>query len=299
VAADVEGALEDGEIALTLSAEIAERKGTSFEKAYKTASGIVPDGPDAQARERLEAILQAPILDATSAVLARAFDELDELWRIEVLEAASGRLTTAKMQRLYAPGGAVASLLEGPLAPFYRNGRPVTVLGNRAMPFGPAFQRWMRSADRLQRVFAGGGMGPDGRIVVRLKGHPAMIRRGSGLQASSVEVRMRCDDGTQSFDYRMGSRSETFRWSPDCDEVTARVTVLDGGQPRELRPAKEWRGPMAFPLFLQEARRSGDLLTWDLRYPDAGIAVEVNFELRDGEQLLAIRHADPPRSMSR
>jgi hypothetical protein len=56
---------------------------------------------------------------------------------------------------------------------------------------------------------------------------------------------------------------------------------------------------MAFPLFLQSAERSGDLLRWRLRYPDAGVDVEVSFELRDGEQLLANRHSDPPGSMAR
>jgi len=97
----------------------------------------------------------------------------------------------------------------------------------------------------------------------------------------------------------MGSRSHTFRWSPDCDELSVRVTVLEGSRQRELLPVQEWRGPMAFPLFIQSAERSGDLLRWRLRYDDAGVEVEVSFELRDGEQLLSMRHASPPSSMAK
>jgi hypothetical protein len=299
VAADVEAAQEDGQTAVALATALAGRKGTSFEKAYKTASGMVPDAGDAPATERLEDVLHAPVLDAASAVLARAFQDLDRLWRAKVVEPTRGRLTTAKMQLLYGPGGAIDELRKGPLAPFLRNGEPVTALGNRAMPFGPAFLRWMKSAERLQRIFGGAGVGSDGKLAARVKGHPARVRTGTGMKVSGVELRLRCDDGTQTFDYRMGSRAHTFHWSPDCDELVVRVTVLEGSRQRELLPVKEWRGPMAFPLFLQSATRSGDLLQWRLRYADLGVEVEVIFELRDGEQLLALRHTDPPASMGR
>lgn len=299
VAADVEAAVEDGETAVALATQLAGRKGTSFEKAYKLVPTMVPDTGDAEASDRLEAILQAPVLDASSAVLARAFEQLDGLWRLQVVEPARGRLTTATMQRLYAPGGAIETMRNGPLAPFYRNGRPVTALGNRAMPFGTGFLRFMKSAEQLQRVFSGGAFGGDGKLVVRLKGHPARVRSGNNMKVSAVEIHVRCDDGTQVFDYRMGSASHTFRWSPDCNELAVRVTALEGSRQRELLPVHEWNGPMAFPLFLQAAERSGDLLRWRLRYPDIGVEVEANFELRDGEQLLAIRHTDPPGSMAR
>jgi len=155
----------------------------------------------------------------------------------------------------------------------------------------------MESASRLQRVFAGSAMGGDGKLVIRMKGLPARVRSGRNVRVSGVELRLRCDDGIQSFDYRMGSRPFTLRWSPDCVELSVRVTVLEGTRERELTPAKEWKGPMAFPLFMQSATQSGDVLQWQLSYPD--LDVEVSFEMSEGLELRGMRHVDPPASMAR
>ena len=300
VAADTTGAMEDGEAAIALSAAIAARQPTSYQKAYKLVSGLLPDTGDTAAAEKLRKLLAMPILDASSAVMGRAFEDLDRVWRGQVVEPSKGRLTTSKMQQLYGPGGAVEQLRAGPLKPFYRNGRAVSGIGNRAMPFGPAFLRWMKSATELQRVFAGGAMGADGKAAVRLRGHPTEVTSGApGMKVSKTVLRLRCDDGTQKFDYRQGTQSHTFRWSPDCDELYVSVHVLENGRERELTPVKEWKGPMALPSFLQAAQRKGDMLQWDLRYADDRVNVEAEFELRDGHQLLVIKHRPPPSSMTR
>lgn len=299
VAADTEVATQDGEVALALCTQMADRKSTSFDKAYRLAAVIVPDGTDASASRQLEALLQAPVLDAASAVIARAFENLEALWQAKVVGPSRDRLTAGQLRGLYAPGGAIDEIVKGPLAPFFRNGKPVMLIGNRGMPFGPGFLRWMESAGRLQRVFAGSAMGGDGKLVIRMKGLPARIRGGKNLRVSGVELRLRCDDGTQSFDYRMGSRPFTLRWSPDCVDLSVRVSVLDGARQRELTPAKEWKGPMAFPLFMQEATQSGDVLQWRLSYPEQGVDVEVGFEMSEGLELRGMRHVDPPSSMAR
>ena len=91
--------------------------------------------------------------------------------------------------------------------------------------------------------------------------------------------------------------SGKLRWSPDCDELYLRVTVVEGGKRRELTPAKEWKGPMALPQFLQSAKRSGNNLSWSLRYPESGVTVQMTYKLREGDELLAIHHSTPPASM--
>ncbi len=54
---------------------------------------------------------------------------------------------------------------------------------------------------------------------------------------------------------------------------------------------------MALPEFLQEASASGNELVWSLRYPDAGVRVTMTYRLREGRELLSMRHRPPPRSM--
>jgi hypothetical protein len=116
---------------------------------------------------------------------------------------------------------------------------------------------------------------------------------------ASSTLRVRCDAGTDKWEYTQGGGQHTFRWAPDCDEVYVSTTVVEGGRNRELTPTFEWKGPMAMPLFLQAAKRSGDILHWTLRYAEAGVTVDMYFELREGDEVLALRHKDPPPSMGR
>ncbi len=304
VAADTEVAIQDGEIAIALTTQMAQRKSTSFDKAYRLAAAIVPDGADVAATKKLEALLQAPVLDASSAVIARAFEEFDALWQMKVVGPSREQLTPDQLSSLYGPGGAVDEIVKGPLAPFLRGGLPVTLIEDRVMPFGPNFLRWIQSPRRLG---AGGGGAPaeDRRKVIRMKGLPARVRVGRNLSVSGVELRLRCDDGTQSFDYRMGSRAFTLRWSPDCDDLSLHVTVLGAGSQTELTPAKEWKGPDAFDSFIRQATRNGNAYQWQLNYPEREVSVEVSFEMNP-EELTGLAGtgeggtvSPPPSSMAR
>jgi type VI protein secretion system component VasK len=299
VAADTEAAMADGEAALALSTALVKREPTSFAKALKQVSVMVPNNEDPAAAKKLESILSMPVLDAGSAVMGVAFSGLDRVWRSQVVDASAGRLTSSKMQILYGEGGTVSEFRSGGLAPFYRNGRAVPVIGNRTMPFGPRFLRWMKSSEKLQRIFAGSSMGAEGKLVVRLQGVPARIIGGQSMRVAERELRMRCDDGTQIFTYTEGMGTHAFRWSPDCQELFLRITVIENGRRRELTPVKEWRGPMAMPSFLQEGSLSQGSLHWTMRYAEADVSVKMSYRLREGDELLTMRHEAPPKSMGR
>ena len=297
LAADTEAALADGGAAVVLALQMANRQGTHFEKALKGVGRLVPTAGDPEAAAKLEQILSMPILDAASAVIGRAFAELDAQWSVRVAEPYSGRLTSSAIAQLYGRGGVAAGFRTAELKPFYEDGRARRVIGDRTMPFGRRFLRWMKSAQRLQRVLGTGSLAASGKLVARLQGVPARIEGRKGLRVAEREIRLRCDDGIQTFKYTEGMGQYTFKWSPDCDELTLRITVLENGRRRELTPVKVWKGPMALPSFLQRAERSGNDLRWVVRYDDADVDVVMRYRLREGEELLAMRHETPPRSM--
>lgn len=296
VAADAEAAREDGEFAIGMAAGMASRSGTSFEAGLAAVESLVPREGDAAATEKLEALLEMPILDSASSVMDSAVRQLDERWRARVVEPYSGKLTSLGLTQLYSGQGVVAEFRTGDLQPFYRDGRATSAIGNRGMPFGPRFLRWMKSAERLQRVLDASGMA-GGSIPVRLQGIPGRVKGNANMKVAERTLSLRCADGTQTFKYTEGGGRHTFKWSPDCADLSLRVTVLDGGRRRELVPAKEWRGPMALPLFLQEATRSGNDLRWNLRYPEAGVTVVLTYRLHEGQELLSMKHEPPPKSM--
>ncbi len=297
LAADTETAMADGEAAVALALQMANRQGTSFEKALKGVGQLVPAEGDPEAAAKLEAILAMPILDAASAVIGRAFEQLDGQWRRRLVEPYSGRLTSSTIAQLYGRTGEAAGFRTGELTAFYQDGRAVHIIGDRGMPFGRGFLRWMKSAERLQRVLGAGSLAAGGKLVARLQGVPARVDGRKGLRVAEREIRLRCDDGIQIFKYTEGMGQYTFKWSPDCDELTLRITVLESGRRRELAPVKEWKGPMALPRFLQQAKRSGNDLRWVIRYAEAAVSVVMSYRLREGEELLAMKHESPPKSM--
>ena len=70
------------------------------------------------------------------------------------------------------------------------------------------------------------------------------------------------------------------------------------GVERELRPRKEWRGPLAFPAFLRTGQHVGtDRYRWSLRYPDEGVEIIADYRLRSGEGILDIAHRQPPATI--
>ena len=111
------------------------------------------------------------------------------------------------------------------------------------------------------------------------------------------DLRVACADGVETFQYREGTRSHGFVWSPDCQEVSLRIWARAlGGAERELLPRREWSGPLALPDFLREGQPlGGGRLQWRLQYE--GVELLLEYRLRSGAAILAIAHRSPPRSM--
>jgi hypothetical protein len=80
--------------------------------------------------------------------------------------------------------------------------------------------------------------------------------------------------------------------------VVLRVWIQDrGGASRELRPVREWRGPLAVPEFLQEAiPLDDDRYQWQLSYSDTPDVV-IDYRVRGAEPLRAMRHLRPPKTV--
>jgi len=296
VAADVEAAKADSEVAIAMSVLMAERKPNSFSKAIKVVNSMVPQEGDPGAAEKLEAILAMPILDSASTVLGEAMRELNLRWAARIAQPYAGELSSAELGVLYGDGGDLAEFWMTELKPFYKDGRATRAIGNRGLPMGGRFLAWMRSADKLQRVL-GGSSSAGLRLTAELEGIPAQVLDNQRMRVAERVIRLRCSDDVQTFRYSEGTGRHTFEWSPDCNELSLRISVLDGSTKRELLPAKVWKGPMALPDFLRQANRSGDTLRWTLRYAESDVTVSMSYRLRGGKELLAMIHRSPPNSM--
>jgi hypothetical protein len=300
VAADVAKAEEEGKGALDLAIRMAERQATSFGKALQIVDSLVSTEGDPTAAAKLRELLSMPILDGASAVLGRALDELDRRWADRIARPFGGDLNAGEMKSLYAAGGGKLKAFRAEaLKHFYSDGRATAVIGNRGMPLGPRFRRWMKTAEKVQRSLYPGG-GPTPRISARLEGVPSIIHGGSSLLVSKREIRLACDEQVQTFRYLgEGTGSYAFKWTPDCVELSLRIWVLDtNNREVELRPRHEWTGPMAFPGFLQQAQRQkGRRFLWNLRYDEPKVEITMVYRLSGGDEILSIAHSSPPGSM--
>jgi hypothetical protein len=291
---DLEDAVADPARALALSREVASGQPGSFADALALVRRIVPHQGDAAARTKLTQILEAPILDGYSAVLASALRELDRRWSERIASRYGEALSAQDFAALYDPSsGALQAFVAEELGPFYRDGAPARLLADRAMPLGPRFLEWMEQAGVAQRrLFAGGS----GSHAVRLAGVPSAVVGAEALRVKRRELRLVCPDGPQEFVYREGSGTHTFRWSSSCQSLVLRVLVGAEGVPdQEL--AREWRGPQALPSFLQQGEeQGGGVLKWVIEGPD-GIRVEARYRIESGGEISQIVHRAPPSSL--
>lgn len=300
VEADVARAAEKGDAALQTSIKLAEDQETSFRAARELVREIVPAEGDPEAASKLREVLTMPIANAASAVLDRALSELDRRWRDRIADPYASNLDTPRMQRLYAPGdGDLSSFTEEALGAFYADGRPRVVFQGRTMPFGPRFLAWMRQAESLQRTLYASGFGSRPSLGARLEGIPSRIVGRTPYTVSRRQLRLSCEEGEQTFLYREGAGSASFRWTPDCNELSLRIWALDrDGREVELLPKRQWTGPLAFPGFLQQAQRlSGRRLQWSFKYLEPSLELVIQYRLKGGEAILALEHTAPPASM--
>lgn len=295
-----------GERALDLATKLSEPEATEFGPALALVRELVstPDAadrrdvPEPETLAKLREVLSIPVLNGASAVLDTAMTEVDRRWRDQIAVPFGGELDTQEIIAFYGPGGNLSRFLSDTLAPFYADGRARDVLADRQLPLGPESLAWLSSAEAVgDRLFPGSGGAP--RISVRLEGVPSQVIGSSGHFVTRRVLRVACEDGVQSFDYREGTGAFAFTWSPDCQHVELRTWARRPGEAEvELLPSREWGGPFAFPRFLQKAQRlPGNRFQWRLEYPGQGVELVAEYRLRAGDAILEIAHRPPPRSL--
>jgi type VI secretion system protein ImpL len=296
VALDVESASAKGERALALARDVGDAKPTSFSAALDLVGKITRASGDPAATEKLRELLSAPVLDALSALLLSARDELDRRWAERIASRYTGELTSQALAELYAPdSGALAKFVADELGPFYKDGTPRQVLGDRALPFGKTALVWLGRAHDMTAHL--GTSGTSGAQAVRLRGVPSTIEGGDGLRVLRRDLRLACPDGEQTFLYREGSGEQTFNWRASCDAVDLRVVLVSAANPNGVEIGREWRGPLALPRFLQDGKRgAGDVYEWTLDSAE-GAHVRVRYQLESGTDVLQLAHETPPASL--
>ena len=297
VALDVESASTNGERALGLARDVAEGKPNAFASALDVVGKITRQSGDPAASQKLRELLSAPVLDGFSAVLLAARAELERRWSERIASRFAGELSAQRLAELYTPStGELPKFVAEELAPFYKDGVPRPVLGDRSLPLGPGFLAWMGRAREMSAHLSGGAI-PGGVQAVRLRGVPSTVEGSDGLRVARRDLRLVCPDGEQVFLYREGSGEQTFNWRSSCEEVALRVVLVSVANPSEVEVAREWRGPLALPQFLQEGRVPGsDVYEWSVEGPE-GSKVHVRYRLVSGADVGAIAHQTPPASL--
>jgi hypothetical protein len=301
VLAETQASQVRGKAALELAMRVARGEPTIFAQSLERIRHIVPSGDSPVEEEKIRAILAMPVLNAFSSVLDRASQAIDGRWTDRIAGRFRGTLSADQLQRLYFPReGELDKFKAEVLDAFYERDvdRPSAVLENREMHFGPKFLDWMRAARSFQGNMYPRVGGEERNIGVRIEGIPSSVLGGQ-LFVARRELSVVCGAKVEALTYLEGGGAHEFVWTPECQEVSLRVWVRDRNRSeRELQPAKQWTGPLAFPEFLQAANPRGrERFQWLLQY--SGIPeVAVEYRVRGGEQLRSIRHTSPPRTVT-
>ncbi len=292
VALDVDEGAATPARALELARAVSGPEPSSFEEALATVRRVLPRASDAAAAAKLRRVLELPVLDGLSAVLASALRELDRRWVEKIATPFAGELGDAELASLYGRTGELARFRSEELAAYYDETGARPVAGDVALPLGPEFLAWMKNAGAMQRILFGSG-GASPALAVRLGGLPTKGLDGSGLVAKRRELELVCPEGAQRFEYREGSPTPfTFNWSSSCQEVALRV-LLTGADGDERRIVRNWRGPLALPAFLREAVMAGrGALEWKVEDPE--VEFSVPYTLASGGELRELVHLPPP-----
>jgi hypothetical protein len=295
VALDVDDGVANPPRGLDLARAVAGPESTSFEDALTTARRVLPRASDATAAAKLRRLLELPVLDGLSAVLASALRELDRRWAEKIATPFGGELGDAELASLYGRQGELARFRGEELAAYYDETGPRPLAGEVALPLGPGFLAWMKNAGAMQRILFGGS-GASTALSVRLGGLPTKGLEGSGLFAKRRELELVCPEGVQRFEYREGTPTPfAFNWTSSCQELTLRV-LLTGPDGEERRIVRNWRGPLALPTFLREAVVAGrGALEWKVEDPE--VEFSVPYTLLSGGELRELVHASPPPSL--
>jgi len=300
-AARLETAGANAANALALAHEVAAGQPTEFSRGIEVAARIVPRGDDSVSTGRLRKLLEMPFLDALSALLLVARGELDGLYRDQITRKFPPPLSPEEQDELCGKGGALEEFVDAELKPFLRGQRARPLLGDRAMPIGPAFGNLQAACDSIRRMpggaagaaGAGGGGGGPGEETFTLTGVPAAVDGAPGILVTSRVFELSCDGAVEELRYSEGSSSKKkFACLPGCD-LTLRVVLADasGGQQEVSRL---WQGPAACSDFLRDSKAAGgEVREWRVSGPN-GSSVRARYQL----QRAAKPKAAPTRSIA-
>ena len=133
-------------------------------------------------------------------------------------------------------------------------------------------------------------------MPVRLRGVPSSVIGAPGLRVKRRDLRLICPDEQQNFVYREGSGAYTFRWTSYCQPLVLRI-IVGGQESNDLELVQEWTGPQALPVFMQQGEAlGGGVLQWTI-HGEGGVSVRAKYKVESGNEIRAIVHRAPPRSL--
>jgi len=292
-------------LAFAVAREVSDGQDTEFKKAIELVrKELVPVEAEDEDRTQtgaLQSILLMPTLNGFTAVLESAAQEVDQMWKDQVVAPFPPPLTPDAHERLYGPGGALERFRREVLAPFVSGSQARPLLEDREMPLSPRLLSFVATGGRSAGGGGGGGAMPSGPQTVRLVGAPSEVHGTSGVFVTGQELTLVCASRPeQRFEYSDGVGEKVFTWTPDCDLVQLVVHVRSADGHEEELP-REWNGPFAFSAFLRDGQPASDgSYQWTLSdRTGSSLRVVVRYRRRGGEDIIRFEKAAaqaPPSS---
>jgi ImcF (intracellular multiplication and macrophage-killing)-related protein len=292
-------------LAFAVAKDVSDGQDTEFKKAIELVrKELVPVEAEDEDRTQtgaLQSILLMPILNGFTAVLESAAQEVDQMWKDQIVAPFPPPLTPDAHERLYGPGGALERFRREVLAPFASGSQARPLLEDREMPLSPRLLTFVATGGRSAGGGGGGGAMPSGPQTVRLVGAPSEVSGSSGVFVTGQELTLVCASRPeQRFEYSDGVGEKVFTWTPDCDLVQLVVHVRSADGHEEELP-REWNGPFAFSAFLRDGQPAGDgSYQWTVSdRTGSNVRVVVRYRRRGGEDIIRFEKAAsqaPPSS---
>ncbi len=267
--------------------EGAEPPADPFGKAERFVATLVNaagafDGEDRLVRERLQALLEAPVYAGFQAYLKITGDEIDRRWSQEV--ASRPAASCEEVKELLLPGGAVPEFVTAVLSAFYETGgsqQKTRYRGRLGRDVG-----WLAAAQGRVRRKCGaagapppaGGGGTPGQGKLFFTTLPTQPGAG-GLFATRSSLAVYCgDEEPWTIEHRQYPASKQLTWSKDtCSR--AEVVVWVGRGPDDERRLPPRAADDLCDLLKSADERSGDTLGW--RFSD-GVTARFRVQIPKG-----------------
>jgi hypothetical protein len=271
---EVERAAQASEQALAIARDVAEGKDSAFrsglQSVEKITTLVLASSEDVDVKNRLRQILEAPILDGLSAVLTGAMQELERGWRQKVAGRYPAEPNAGALKEFR---DAALGFVDQDLGPFWRDGKPRRLLGQREVPIGAGAAAWILS---LQTSPAPTDSGSG---ALRVRGVPSAIDGARDLRVLRTLLAFSCPETQRPIEYREGNTDASLNWQESCTEVSLRASVAaPTSQARDL--TRTWTGSTALTSFLRAGVTGDDGVTeWRLTDAAGGLAVRVRYRI--------------------